>query len=456
MSDKTVLKKGLDIPVSGKAELRTAKTVTPDTAGVCPSDFKGFSGRLLVKEGDRVLCGSPLLADKKRPEILVCSPVSGTVQAIVRGEKRKLLSVVIKADLQQQSVDFGIRNPKDLDAGQIRAALLESGLWPFIISRPYGVIANPDSQPKAVFVSAFDSAPLASDFEFAFADRLGDIQTGIDAISKLCGKPVHLSLNAANADSSIFAKLQGVQFHKFEGKHPAGNVGVQISHISPILKGETVWTVSLHGLAAIGSLFAKGKLNLRRKIAVAGSAAIQPAYADTLPGAPMESLAGFFGNSEDLRIVSGDILSGNTVGREGYLGFYASAVTVLKEGREKEYFGWLNPFRFKIFSADRSAFTWLFAKIFKGGKFDMDTNLHGGQRAFVMSDAYYSKVLPMDIYPLFLIKACLAGDIDKMEKFGIYEVIPEDLALCEYIDPSKNDIQAIIADGISLMLKEME
>ena len=206
------------------------------------------------------------------------------------------------------------------------------------------------------------------------------------------------------------------------------------------------------GLAAIGARFATGRYDVRRKVAVAGPAAIEPAYADTYPGAPMSSLAGFFGNTEGLRVVSGNILTGETVGRDGSLGFYDNCVTVLKEGTQPELLGWANPIRYKLFSTDHSYFSWLTP----WRKYDMDTNLHGGPRAFVMSDAYYSKVLPMDIYPLYLFKACLAGDIDAMEKFGIYEVVPEDVALCEYIDPSKNDIQEIIANGIRLLLKEME
>ena len=261
---------------------------------------------------------------------------------------------------------------------------------------------------------------------------------------------MHIGLSAKNPEP--FDKLENAEKHFFEGKHPAGNVGVQISHVCPITKGSTVWTVSLLGLAAIGALFAKGRYDVRRKVAVAGSAAIEPAYADTIPGAPMSSLGAFFGNTDDLRVVSGNILSGKTVGRDGWLGFYDNVVTVLLEGYEKELLGWANPIRWKLFSNDRSYFSWMMP----WRKYDMDTNLHGGPRAFVMSDGYYKKVLPMDIFPVYLLKACLAGNIDAMEKFGIYEVIPEDLALCEYIDPSKNDIQEIIANGIRLMLKEME
>lgn len=448
MSKKIVLRGGLDLPVTGLAEKRIAKTVNPATVAVCPDNFPGFTPRLLVREGDAVKCGSPVLADKKRPEVIVVSPVSGTVKEIVRGEKRKLLAVVVEQDGKREALDFGAKNPAELDAPAIKKAILESGLWPFIIQRPYGIIANPADEPKAIFVSAFDTAPLAADAAFTLGDRLPDIQKGIDALARIA--KVHVGLPAKDAEP--FDKLENAEKHVFEGKHPAGNVGVQISHISPVTKGSIVWTVSLLGLAAIGRLFATGKVDLRRKVAVAGSAAIEPAYADTYPGAPMSTLGGFFGNTDDLRVVSGNILSGKTVGKEGWLGFYDNTVTVLIEGYEKELLGWARPIRWKLFSTDHSYFSWLMP----WRKYDMDTNLHGGPRAFVMSDGYYKKVLPMDIFPVYLIKACLAGDIDKMEKFGIYEVIPEDLALCEYIDPSKNYIQEIIANGIRLMLKEME
>ena len=452
MSKRIVLTKGLDLPVTGKAELRIAKTVTPDIIAIRPSDFKGFTPRLLIREGDAVKCGSPVLSDKKRPEVLVASPVSGVVKQIVRGEKRKLLAVVLQSDGRREALDFGKKNPSELDADAVKAAILEAGLWPFVIQRPYGIIANPADTPKAVFVSAFDTAPLAACPEFTLGDRLADIQKGVDALAKLSSGKVHVGFNAANFDRSPLARLENVEKHVFEGKHPAGNVGVQISHVCPVTKGSVVWTVSLPGLAAIGALFNTGRYDVRRKVAVAGPAAIEPAYADMYPGSPMSTLGAFFGATDDLRVVSGNILSGENVGRDGYLGFYDNLVTVLREGYEPELLGWARPIRWKQFSTDHSYFSWLMP----WRRYDLDTNLHGGPRAFVMSDAYYAKVLPMDIFPVYLIKACLAGDIDKMEKFGIYEVVPEDLALCEFIDPSKNDIQEIIANGIRLMLKEME
>ena len=447
MSNKIVLKKGLNIPIKGTADLRVARTIMPDVVAVKPSDFKGLLPRLLVKEGDTVKCGSPILVDKKCSDILITSPVSGKVREIVRGEKRKLIAVLIETDAEQTYVDFDVKSDS---ADDVKKALLESGLWPWIIQRPYGVIANPEIQPKAIFVSAFDTAPLAADQEFVLGDETNAIQAGINALSKLTEGGVHVSVNS---DDSNFLKLTGVKFHRFEAKkHPAGNVGVQISHISPIRKEETVWTVSLLGLACIGRLFQKGRYDVRRKVAVAGPMAIEPCYISTVPGMPMKSIAGQIGtNADTARIISGNLLSGETVGADGYLGFYASTITMLKEGTEKELFGWIRPIRYKQFSTDHSYFSWLMP----WRKYDLDTNLHGGPRAFVMSDSYYAKVLPMDIFPLYLAKACLAGDIDKMEKFGIYEVLPEDLALCEYVDPSKNYIQDMIAKGIDLMLKEM-
>ena len=452
MSQNIVLKKGLNIPISGEAELRVSKAIAPGITAVRPTDFKGLLPRLLVKEGDSVLCGSPVIADKKNPDILLTSPVSGTVKALVRGEKRKLLAVLIESDGAQKCVDFGVKDPSAMDAGQVKAALLESGLWPWIIQRPYGIIADPSVRPSGIFVSAFDSAPLAADADFCFADEIKNIQAGINAVAKLTDGEVHVSYNADGDPASALRKLTGVHAHFFKGKHPAGNVGVQISHIKPICKGDTVWTVSLLGLAAIGKLFTKGRYDVRRKVAVCGPMAIEPSYVETLPGMPMKELAGFFGsNAPEVRFVSGNVLSGSNEGADGYLGYFSNQVTLLREGTERELLGWLRPLRWKQFSTDHSYFSWLMPK----RKFDMDTNLHGGPRAFLMNDGYYAKVLPMDIYPIYLTKACLAGEIEKMEQFGIYEVLPEDLAVCEFVDPSKNNIQEIIEKGIDLMIKEM-
>ena len=450
MSNNIYLKKGLDLPINGTAAQNTKKVIVPDVVTVKPTDFRSLVPKLLVREGDKVLAGTPVLADKMSQNILFASPVSGTVAEVVRGEKRKLLEVRIKADAEQEYVDFGVRKVADMTAEQIKEALLAAGLWPALTQRPYGIIANPEVKPKAIFVSAFSTAPLAASPEYALRDDIEHIQTAINALGKLTDGGVHFSLNSANYAGTPFHKIETVIQHTFTGKHPAGNVGVQIHHISPIRKGETVWTVSLLMLAAIGKLFNTGKYDVRRKIAVTGPKAINPAYVEGYPGIAIKDVAEFYNAQENLRFISGDVLTGTNVGADGYLGFFDNQISILEEGDKYELLGWAKPVRCSQFSASRTYFSWLTPK----KKYDMDTNLHGGPRAFVVNDTY-SKVLPMDLFPVHLLKACLAKDIDKMEKFGIYEVLEEDFALCEYVDPSKIYIQQIITDGIALMLKEM-
>lgn len=447
MSNNIALKKGLDIPIKGIAAQKVTKTVVPDVVALKPTDFKGLLPRLLVKEGDSVLGGSPVFCDKKNPDVLFTSPVSGTVKEVVRGEKRKLLAVLIQADAEQKKVDFGARDAASLSREEVKDLLLRSGLWAYLIQRPYGIMADPALSPKAIFVSAFSTAPLAPETEFTLGDRTADIQNGLIALGKLTDGGVHLSIDKGSEIKSPFAKMENVILHTFSGPHPAGNVGVQISHISPIRKGETVWTCPLLGVAAIGRLVATGKLDLTRKVAITGPAVDEPAYVVTVAGAPVRSLTAVY---EGVRIIGGDILTGKILGSNGYLGFFDEQLTLLSEGPEREVLGWAKPFRFNLFSSSKCYFSWLTPK----RKYNMDTNLHGGPRAFVETKCF-EDVTPMGLFPIYLIKACLAGDIEKMEKFGIYEVLPEDFALCEYVDPSKNDIQDIIAKGIDLMIKEM-
>ena len=452
MSNNIKLRRGLDLPIAGAAARKVGMAIVPDVVAVKPADFKGFVPRLLVREGDKVAAGSPIMADKQSADILLTAPVSGTVAEIVRGEKRKLLEVRIKADGTQEHVDFGTHNPVKMTAADVKELLCKSGLWAGLVQRPYGIIADPSLEPKAIFISAFSTAPLAADTEFTLKDDLVNIQAGVDALAKLTKGGVHFSIDAKTSASSPFHKVEHVIMHEVDGPHPAGNVGIQIANISPIRKGETVWTVSLLMLAAIGRLLNTGKVDLRRKVAVTGPLAKDPCYVDALPGTPVKAFASFYDNSKgDIRFISGDVLTGTSVGENGALGYFDDQLTLLHEGTEREILGWAKPFRFNQFSATRTYFSWLLPK----KKYAMDTNVHGGPRAFVVSDLY-NKVLPIDsFFPVYLIKACLAGDIDNMEKYGIYEVLPEDLALCEFIDPSKNDIQAMIQSGIDLMIKEM-
>ena len=443
MSNNLDLKKGLNSPVKGVAAPEVIKTVVPDIVAVKPTDFKGLVPRLLVKEGDAVKAGSPVMADKQRPEILFTSPVSGTVSGIVRGQKRKLLAVLVKASEKQEYVDFGAKAPAT--AEDTKQLLLNTGLWGALIQRPYGTMAQPDTTPKAIFVSSFSTAPLAADTDFTLRESLEDIQAGVDALAKIA--PVHVSIRKEKSASTLFHRLENAALHQVSGPHPAGNVGVQISHIAPIQKGELVWTISPLHLAALGHVIKTGKLDLTRKVAVTGPAAAKTGYVIALPGTPVKDLTAV---EADVRVIGGDVLTGENLGAEGYLGFFNDQISLIKEGHHREWFGWAKPFRPKVHSSSWCYFSWLTPK----KEYNMDTNLHGGPRAFVETKCF-EDVTPMDIFPIYLIKACLAGDIEKMEKFGIYEVLPEDLALCDYVDPSKNDIQAIIQKGIDLMIKEM-
>ena len=440
MSNNLDLKKGLNVPVKGEAAPVVIKTVSPDVVAVKPTDFSGLVPRLLVKEGDAVQAGSPLMSDKMHPEILFTSPVSGTVQEIVRGAKRKLLAVLVKADAKQEYVDFGKEAPKSAEA--TKELLLKTGLWGSLIQRPYGVMASLEAAPKAIFISAFSTAPLAANVDYVLDGALEDFQAGVSALAKVA--PVHVSLHKGE---SAFTKVKDAQLHVVSGPHPAGNVGVQISHLSPIKKGEIVWTMNPILVAALGHVINTGKLDLTRKVAVTGPAAEKIGYVVCLPGTPVKEITSV---GADVRVVGGDVLSGENLGADGYLGFFQNQLTLLKEGYEREWFGWAKPFRPKVHSSSWCYFSWLTPK----KEYEMNTNLHGGPRAFVETKCF-EDVTPMDIFPIYLIKACLAGDIEKMEKFGIYEVLPEDLALCEYVDPSKNEIQAYIQKGIDLMIKEM-
>lgn len=446
MSEHIRLKRGLDIPLAGAAPAKIAETVAPDLVAVKPTDFKGLVPKMAVKEGDLVKAGQVLFVDKLRPEVRFCSPCSGSVQAVVRGDKRKLLAVVVKAGKEQESVKFDTVDCAKLDKQAMTEALLERGLWPMIKQRPYGIVANPADSPKGIFISALNTAPLAPDAEFIMQGQMENLQKGIDALGRLTSGKVYLSCKAGSA----FESLKGVEIYTFEGPHPAGNVGVQINHISPINKGEIVWTVDLVSLAAIGRCLATGSYDMTRLVAVTGPAAKEPAYVKAVQGISLASI-GKYAQGGNVRYVSGDVLTGENVGADGYLGYFDSQVTLLEEGGYYELLGWIKPLRLKKFSFSHLYWSWLAGK---KKTYKLDTNTNGGPRAFVVSDVY-GKVLPMDIYPVYLLKACLAKDIEKMENLGIYEVIEEDFALCEFVCPSKIEIQKIISDGIDLMLKEM-
>ena len=446
MSKIIKLCKGLDIRLQGEAQKTIVDAPLASEYAVSPLDFEGIIPKMLVKVGDTVEAGSPLFFDKKRTEILFTSPVSGTVAAVNRGEKRKILSVVVTADKQVAYKEFAKLDVATASREDIVKLLLESGLWTLFVQRPYGVVATPSDMPKAIFVSAFDSAPLAIDYDFALAGDKEALQKGFDVLGRLTEGKVHLSYHAAQATP----QFKGVELHAFKGKHPAGTVGVQIHHISPINKGEKVWTLNIQDVAILGRLFLTGKVDMSRVIAVAGSCVAEPKYYRVVAGASVESILGGKLSNEHARVISGNVLTGRNVGKEGFLGVNANMLTAIPEGDNYELLGWAMP-RFKKFSVSRAYFSWLFPC----RKYNLDTNMNGGERAFVMNDLY-EKYLPMDVYPVHLVKACIANDLDKMENLGIYEVVEEDLALCEFVCPSKIEMQQILRNGINLMMKEEE
>ena len=449
MSKIITLRKGLDINLAGAAAKRL--TVLPPAAeyGLSPLDFEGVTPKRLVKVGDEVKAGTPLFFNKADERILFTSPVSGTVAAVNRGEKRKVLSVTVTPSQEQRYEEFPKLDPNKASRDEIVAVLLRSGLWPMLVQRPYGIIADPSDRPRAIFVSAFDSAPLAPDYRFVLEGEQANLEAGFALLGRLTEGRVHLSMRAG---AELPLSFEGVETHRFAGKHPAGNVGVQIHHIDPIGKGEVVWTINLQDVAILGRLVREGRVDMTRTIAVAGSEVAEPQYVRIVAGARIDSiLAGRIrpqAAGDRVRIISGNVLTGAKRSTEEFTGFYHHMLTVIPEGDKYELFGWMLP-RLKKFSVSRAYFSWLFPK----RQYRLDTNLNGGERPFVVT-GLYEQYLPMDIYPMYLLKACMAGDIDKMENLGIYEVTEEDFALCEFVDPSKIEIQQVIRDGINLMIKE--
>ncbi len=448
MANVIKLKKGLDINLKGKPQQIIKDAPKSEFYAVIPDDYHGIVPKVVVKAGDKVEAGTPLMIDKNRPEIKFVSPVSGEVTAVTRGERRKVLDITVKADGNQVYKDFGKQNVSSLSAQQIKELLLNAGMFAFIKQRPYDVIADPEIAPRDIFVSAFDSAPLAPDFNFVVRGQERDFQTGLDALAKLTGGKVYVGMKAGRE-----IPVNGVMPVSFEGPHPAGNVGVQIHHIAPVNKGETVWTVSAFDVIIIGRLFNKGIVDFSRLVAVTGSEIENPVYVKTVIGAKVETLLRGNLKKSDYhqRIISGNVLTGTRVDAAGYLCAPHSQITVIPEGDEcHEFFGWATP-GFGKFSVSHTFFSWLAGR---NKEYVMDARLHGGRRAIIMSGEY-DKVLPMDILPEFLIKATLAFDVDKMENLGIYEIAPEDMALCEFVDTSKLEVQKIIRNGLDELMKEM-
>ncbi len=448
MSKVIKLRKGLDINLKGKAQRECLPVKSDGLCALVPDFFVGLTPKVVVKEGDKVLAGDPLFVDKKFPEVAFAAPVSGTVCSVKRGERRKLLSVTIQADEKISYKDFGKNDVSKMNGDDVLKCLLQAGLFGWINQLPYAVTATPDKQPKAIFVSTLRDMPLAADFEYELEGNEEAFQTGLTALAKMA--KTYLGIGAQQSASAL-TQAKDVELTVFDGPCPAGNVGVHVNHLDPVNKGETVWTVDPSAVIFIGRLFLTGHVDLRRKIAVAGSEVKQPAYVEAVVGQSLKSVLGTqIEGKEHIRIINGNPLTGTPDTLDGFIGAHTSEVTVIPEGDNRdEFIGWIMP-RFNDFSANRSYFSWLFGK---KKEYTLDARVKGGERHMIMSGEY-DRVFPMDIYPEYLIKAIIAGDIDKMEQLGIYEVAPEDFAVAEFVDSSKLELQRIVREGLNMLRKE--
>jgi Na+-transporting NADH:ubiquinone oxidoreductase subunit A len=482
MPDTITIRKGLDIPISGTAELLLTDARSISTYAMKPTDFVGLTPRLVVEEGDAIKAGDTLFVNKHDERIRFTSPVSGQVKAIVRGEKRRLLEVVVEADFKSagssgsdcKSSPTPATTP--MTAEGIKSAMLQCGLWTMLRQRPFGTVANPDDKPKAIFVSAFSSAPLAPDYDFVMQGKEEWLKKGLEALTKLTEGMVHVCFRSGqrlaehldcfvprkSSDSTLVNDTKRrVEIHYVKGPHPSGNIGTQITHIDPINKGEVVWTMNLQDVAVLGELVTTGVYKPEKVIAVAGPNIKNPHYYRVKAGACLKEITNNqltntdYPNTNDHdaakgnRVISGDILSGTHIAADGFLGAYDDLVSILPEGNYYDFMGWLMP-GFRKFSFSRTFLSGFMPKFLK---WKFDTNTHGDKRPLVFT-GNFERVFPFDIYPTQLIKACIVGDIELMENLGIYEVEPEDFALCEFIDTSKTDIQAIIREALEKLRKE--
>lgn len=442
-------RRGANLNIKGIAEKILDNTTSVTTFALNPDDFFGTIPKLICKEGAQVEAGAPIFFSKKNPDIKFVSPVSGTITAIERGPKRKIERICIAASKTQKFVSHSVQGWEKMDREQLKALLMESGNWPFIHQRPYGVMANPDDTPKAIFVNTVKTNPLSEDLRFVLKDDQKEFQLGIDLLNKLVDQPIFLGTD--KAQMGYFQTVEGVQHYTVEGPHPAGNLSLHIQNITPLNMGERVWTVNAEDVANLGRFISTGTFSPQRTIAVSGNAVDNPVYFKTLIGSALAPFLEKVGlNQEYVRIINGDVLTGAQADSSGYLGYYNNLVSVIPEGNNYRMFGWL-PFKDNnILSLSNTSFSRLFNR--KG--FDVDTNLNGEERALVVTGEM-EKIFPLEIYPMQLIKACMIEDIEKMEALGIYEVVPEDFGLVEYANTSKLEAQEIIRQGIELMINEV-
>ncbi|MFT5126493.1 MAG: Na+-transporting NADH:ubiquinone oxidoreductase subunit A [Rhodothermales bacterium] len=450
------LKAGYDVPIAGDPTREVVNAPAARTVGIDPREFRGIRPKLIVKKGDAVKAGSPLFFAKGNEDYVFTSPVSGKVSeltGITRGAKRVITAITIENDLENEAVDFAKFAPSALanaNRDKLMAELTKSGQLAHFKTRPFAHVAQPDQMPRDIFVSAIDSAPLSPDSNLLLEKNETYFQAGIDAASRLTDGRVHLSIDGLRSGiSSALRDAKNCDIHRFSGKHPIGAVGVQIHHIAPINgKTDTVWTISVQGLIQIGRFLIEGRVSAQKIVAVTGTSSTDRRHFRTINGANVESLVA--GNVEDgaVRFISGDVLTGTTIASDGFVGFYDDQLTLIPESPGDEFVGWMKPGWDKA-----SIYRTFLSPFLPKRKFEMSTSMQGGHRAFVLT-GYYERVLPMDIYPLQLFKMCLAQDVEEMENFGIYELTEEEVALCEYICPSKSNLSQLVRDSLELMHKE--
>jgi Na+-transporting NADH:ubiquinone oxidoreductase subunit A len=450
MSNDIRIKNGLTINLKGAPENIIKKAPFPKSVSLNPSDFHLITPKMVVKVGDKIKSGETVFYSKSNSDIKFCSPVSGKIADIVRGAKRRILEIIIDCDKEQKSINHNFSKFKKFSRKEIIDSLLNSGCWPFIKQRPYDVIANPHEEPKSIFVSTLNTAPISADLEIILNEQKNEFKTGIGILNKLTEGDLNICVEKNH--NSFINEIDNVKVHNINALHPSGNVGVQIHHIDPINSGEKVWVVGAEDVALIGKLFLTGKFSPTRTIAVSGPPVKYPQYYKTIIGSKL------FGIIEDagidtnlnLRYINGDVLSGRIVDKDNYLGFYNNTLSTLREGNNYKMFGWIPFINNKVPSIYKTSFSWLFPN----KKYDLDTNLNGEERAFVVTGEM-ENVFPMDIFPMQLLKECMSGNIEKMENLGIYEVAPEDFALIDYSSSSKIEAQKIIREGLDLMISEV-
>ncbi|MEP2936881.1 MAG: Na(+)-translocating NADH-quinone reductase subunit A [Gilvibacter sp.] len=449
MSKDIRIKRGLNLRLKGAAEKVTANAPRSRTFNIRPVDFHLTTPKMVVKEGAKLKAGDEVFYSKDQQDIRFLSPVSGTLTEVKRGAKRVITDVIIEAESEDSYRDFGVLETSKMTPETVKARLLEGGCWPFIKQRPYDVIANPEVMPSAIYISGFNTAPLAADYDFVLQGQEAALQAALDGLAMLTTGRVHVSV--PKNDASPFKNLNGIELHSISGPHPAGNVGTLIGKVGPVNKGEVVWTIGAQDLVIIGNLFLSGHYKADRTIALAGSSVKAPKYYKTKLGAEVSTFVYDSGlNEENVRVISGDVLSGRSVSPKGHLGHYNTVVSIIPEGNDYEFFGWNKPIFNKISATRNMTFSWMQPK----KEFELNTNTNGEHRAFVLT-GMYEKVFPLDIFPMQILKACMVKDLDAMEQLGMYEVAPEDFALTEFVCVSKQPHQKIIREGLDIMYKEI-